>query len=156
MGVQVQWLYENRILHQQFYGELTTDDIIQMVAASEPLVAGGPQMVHTLVDALHLDKFPTNLATLRHAVAAPRNANLGWVIFVQNKNPLLKFLSAALAQVTISNVRFRIFDSYAAALAFLVDMDSTLDRAVLDVAIPTPPTITNATTPTITSEPTSP
>jgi len=139
MSVHVQWLYENRILHQQFYGELTTEDIIQLVVESEPLVTGSSQMVHTLVDALHLQRFPTNLAALRRAVASPHNKNLGWVIFVQNKNPLLKFLSAALAQVTINNVRFRIFDNYTAALEFLVDMDSTLDRAVLSIAVPNPP-----------------
>lgn len=139
MSARVAWLSENQVLHQQFYGQLVLKDMTDVVIRAQALVAAAPRTVHLLADTRYLDKFPTNLAVLRRAVAVPSSANLGWVVYVHNDNSLLKFFGGALSQFGSTRVRFRIFDNYAAALAFLVEMDSTLDPAIQRLTVPAPP-----------------
>lgn len=139
MPVHLQWLYKDRIVLQQFHGILTTEDITQMVDSSEKMVDQGTAPVHTLVDSMYLVKYPTNLATMRRAISTTPNTKLGWVILVQQNNPLLKFLGSMLAQLAVKNVRLRIFDNHVQALEFLVSMDSTLTDEVRHLALPVPP-----------------
>lgn len=121
---------------------MTTADITSVTETSQPLMAEGRQPVHTLVDARFVEKFPYNLGVLRQAVNSPASDKLGWVIMVNNGNPVLRFMSAVLAQTTIVNVRMRIFDSVDQALRFLASMDSTLGDEVLSVNVPDAPRIT--------------
>lgn len=141
MAARVDWLYRDRIIHQQFYGEMTTADITYVTETTQPMMNEGRQPVHTLVDARFVEKYPYNLGALRQAVNSPASDKLGWVIMLNNGNPILRFLSAVLAQTAIVNVRMRIFDTLDQGLRFLASMDSTLGEDVLEVTLPeTPPT----------------
>ncbi|MCS7070960.1 MAG: hypothetical protein NZM00_05600 [Anaerolinea sp.] len=141
MSAQVAWLYRDRIIHQQFYGDMTADDITYVTETTQPLMAAGTAPIHTLVDARFIRKYPTNLNALRKAVTTPASDKLGWVIMINNGNPVLKFLSAVMAQVTIVNVRMRIFETVDQALRFLLSMDSSLGEDVLTIVVPDAPPI---------------
>jgi len=141
MSAHVAWLYRDRIIHQQFYGQMTFQDITYVTETTQPMMEVGSAPIHTLVDARFVEKYPTNLTALRQAVTLPASDRLGWVIMLNNGNPVLKFLSVVLAQVTIANVRMRIFETLEQALRFLLSMDATLGEEVLAVTQPeTPPT----------------
>lgn len=142
MPSRVSWLYRDRILHQQFYGEMTTADITYLTETSQPMMAAGTAPIHTLVDARFVLKYPSNLNALRQAVSSPASDKLGWVIMINNGNPVLRFMSAVLAQTTVINVRMRIFDSVDQALRFLASMDTSLGNEVLSVTVPDAPRIT--------------
>lgn len=141
MSARVEWLYRDRIIHQQFYGNMTPDDITYVTEATGPLMAAGTMPIHTLVDARFVEKYPTNLQALRQAITSPASDRLGWVVMLNNGNPVLKFISAVLAQVAIINVRMRIFDTPEQALGFLLSMDSSLDRDLLTTPVPDAPRI---------------
>jgi hypothetical protein len=141
MSARVEWLYRDRIIHQQFYGNLTIADITYVTEATGPLMAAGAAPIHTLVDARFVEKYPANLPALRQAVTSTASDKLGWVIMLNNGNPVLKFISAVLAQVAIVNVRMRIFDTPDQALHFLLSMDSSLEADLLTTPVPDAPRI---------------
>ncbi|NDJ62854.1 MAG: hypothetical protein GYB67_17165 [Chloroflexi bacterium] len=135
MPYTVDWYLPERIMRIQLSEELTIADAEQLSNISPTYINQGTAPVHVLIDALTVEKYPTQIAQLSKVVKSKVDlAHLGWVIYA-TRSPLLKFVFSTVTQIAMPNVRLRVYETLDEALAFLVDRDVTL------VDLLPPPTI---------------
>lgn len=97
---------------------------------AENYLETGEAPVHNIIDATELGDFPKSLKVLRESSKySVEHPNAGWNILVGfSSNPLLKFLSSAVSQIT--GVKFKQVDSIEEAQAVLRRVDSSLVELV--------------------------
>lgn len=129
MAVEVKWLVKDAILFTYVYGKFVEEDINVMFETGFRLIEESEHApVHAIIKA-DLDENPS-LATLskmgRQRTTHPKS---GWSIIVMPTNPIVRFGADLMSQLI--KVRYRRVDSMEAALAFLKDLDSTIDWSKL-------------------------
>ncbi len=58
-------------MYHRIYGEMTVEDIRNLSKQSAHFRTIGTPLIHALIDLTELEKYPTNLATLRSAFTEP-------------------------------------------------------------------------------------
>lgn len=130
MPHSISWLVERRVVHERFYGIVTVEDVRAMNAVSRTYYASGDPPVHNFVDLLDIQRYPTNINQIRTALVNQPHPYLGWIVIVLRPNPLLKFITTVLVQLSSINARMRFCYSYKEAIAFLQSKDPTLPTEI--------------------------
>jgi hypothetical protein len=125
MPYNISWYIPDRVIHEEFYGTVNLEEVEQIQHIFAAYLDLGKAPVHVLVDMTRLEEYPKSVSQLKSAMVMMNNQNLGWVVII-NQNPVLKFLTSVMTQLTVSNVRFRLFDTLEDGLEFLKERDSTL------------------------------
>lgn len=130
MSYQVSWLVEKQIILAKMFDEITLESLVTMDNdLREHLRTGqADRLIHMIVDVLDVTKHPMNVAQLNQVTNARREANMGWLIII-NDNQFIKFIVNIITQLT--QTRFRNFQSIDEALEFLKSQDSRLDWSLL-------------------------
>ncbi|MGQ9909474.1 MAG: hypothetical protein ACUVS2_11630 [Candidatus Flexifilum sp.] len=139
MGFRVEWLYRDRVIFEQLYGDVTVGEIEAVAEALQTLAEAGQAPVHIINDVRSLRKYPINLKSIRQAVQVPASSNLGWLVVIQNDNPLVRFIAATIAQLVITDLRMSSVKTPEEALRFLLSRDPSLDEALLASVMPDAP-----------------
>lgn len=126
MPYEIFWHTDKRIIHERFYGQVTLDEIREVIARYMILVLEGDAPVHTLVDVSSVTRYPGNLNNLREMFDPDNDPGVGWILICGANNPLLRFLSSILTQVLLRKLRIRLFYSTEEAIGFLAEQDPTL------------------------------
>ncbi len=136
MPYSIRWYIQDEIVFQRVWGKATADEHRQMLSELNQVVESSPrQLVHIISDVAGV----TESIPIKDVVAIQRENgsadNVGWVIILGEKSPLVK-MGAAIG-TSIFKVRTRFFDSMDEVEPFLRQMDTTIswdkvDNTVLD------------------------
>ncbi|NDJ62855.1 MAG: hypothetical protein GYB67_17170 [Chloroflexi bacterium] len=128
MPCEIGWYIPERVIWQRFYGVVTSEELAEHSARSAEYIMAGTAPVHILVDATEIAKYPGNLKQLTDSANYASDTNkVGFVAHASTSNQLMRFLASLMTQMLVRNVQFRAFETVDAALAFLIDRDTTLD-----------------------------
>ena len=130
-----QFFPEQHLLYERAFGTLTLDEIAELHQGEIKAIEQANFPIHVLVDLRLLEHFPASLIEIKNKVSVIENQNLRWMILVINTNRVLKFLASVVMQIIFRHARYRVVNSMDEAVAFLEDMDSTLDLSSLPLQI---------------------
>lgn len=124
MPYEVRWYYPQRILLLRVYDTVTVEDIGLFGVKIREFANEAIPPMYTIIDALDVKQFPTNLNQLRQAATMERHPNVVWTILV-SQNKLINFITSVFTQ--LSGVTFRAFDSMEAAVEFIALKEPSLN-----------------------------
>ena len=127
------WYVQDRVIYHRPVGVETIEIVQQNNDDLVKLLDKGIPLVHVIVDARYLTKFPTSILKLSKATSFLSHPSIGWVITISN-NPLVTFLGGMLPQLG-SLTRYRVVSELDSALTFLKEQDSTLDWSTVNEAL---------------------
>src|SRR5689334_13277875 len=127
------WYILDRVIYHRPVGEETIEIVQQNNDDLVKLLDKGIPLVHVIVDARYLTKFPTSILKLSKATNFLSHPSIGWVITISN-NPLVTFLGGMLPQLG-SLTRYRVVSELDSALTFLKEEDMTLDWSSVNDAV---------------------
>lgn len=127
MPYSIEWYIDRRVTHQKLYDHITLDDVRGLNADSIAFQNAGTPLVHMIIDISKVEKFPTNLASIREMMKKQGDAEtVGWVLLVGAHNPVVRFIASIITQLSGENIHFRLIDSLNEAIDFLHEHDATL------------------------------
>ncbi|NDJ62856.1 MAG: STAS/SEC14 domain-containing protein [Chloroflexi bacterium] len=127
MPYTADWYLPSRVMLQRYSGTLAPDEITELGQLAAHYIGAGTAPVHILIDITDLERYPTNIKQIVNAVRHDSDTEkIGWVIYINSPNAVVKFMASVATQVLFQNVRLRLFETLDEALAFLLDRDVTL------------------------------
>lgn len=131
MSYKSRFYPEYHLFSQIIYGDISLDELRAIHQEVLNAIEAAETPFHMLFDLRRMQKFPTSIAQMKEVMHPIDDPNLRWIIMITNSNTVVKFVMSVLTQVLVKNARFRLFNSYEEAFAFLEEMDSTLDLSAL-------------------------
>jgi len=125
MGYEISWILEERVVHVQYDGVVTNEELRKSNYMAKHYVTNGNDgnVMHVVIDISQATKFPTDLKNLEDLLLSQENPGTGWVILV-GANRLARLLTATLSQLT--QIQFRAAPTIEDGLAFLAQRDPSL------------------------------
>jgi hypothetical protein len=126
MPYSMEWYIPGAIIFSNYSGYVTREEMRQsMIELTELMATTDRQIVHTISEVSEV----TEALPLKQVMDVMREANYkpsnGWAITVGEKKPMVKFVSNLARQLL--RMRTRTFDTMEEALAFLREVDSSID-----------------------------
>jgi len=126
MPTQTTWLIANHLIFSEFMNEISieelasaTDTIVEMIDSCDTI------LVHTLIDATTLTKYPQNIINLRKAsqdsFSHPR---FGWLVIYGAQDQLSMFFVNIVT--SFFKVRLKMVDTREEAIGFLKNIEQAL------------------------------
>lgn len=127
MAHTTEWYLENRIILTEFSETLTIEGLVANDSVILDMVQGGQAPVHLVIDVRQLDEFPTNISKIRNSARRYLMLdNMGWMVVVGFDNPIIRFLSSVITQMT--DINMIQVDDLDEAMARLQKVDLTLQE----------------------------
>lgn len=123
MPVEIRWCVPQRVLYVRYYRVLTIDSIQKAMDETNRLLAEGIPLVHSIMDVTDVESYP-KLAELARGLKFEHSDKQGWTIYV-GAHGIARFVASVTTQLAGS--RFRMYNTFDDALAFLIDQDITLE-----------------------------
>jgi hypothetical protein len=117
MPYTIDWLYPNRVLIIKMIGSADIEDAAKLNEILLGHLEQATVHLHMLLDFTEMTSFPLNVHKARGTQEYMKHPKFGWLIAYGSRNPVVKMLAAIVTQ--ISNIRWRLFDTHAEAIAFL-------------------------------------
>lgn len=128
MAYRMSWLQPDRLVLQEFWDEITAEDMRLAVQKFAEMLQQGTPPVHLLTDATGVKIYPKILSVYAKAFNyRPDPERIGWVVVMVPDHPIARFIANVVPQTGISGMRFRIVTDYAEAGEFLSRQDITLE-----------------------------
>jgi hypothetical protein len=128
MPIKLGWLVEHRITYQQYIGDVTLEEISQVSELGlHMLEETDVPLLHTVLDSTHLSSFPHKVGPLMKIVNSTlSHPKMGWMVSYggDGDNDILRFVANVVISAT--RTRHRVMNDYDEAVAYLMEMDSTL------------------------------
>ena len=122
------WEVEDHILYVRYWGDLTLAELTQSIdELVQALVGSGQPLVHLINDVSEVQKPVSVVDVAKMARQYQQPEQMGWLITVGEKNPLIRFSNSIAGQIL--GQRMRSFDTREEALAFLKSADASIDWA---------------------------
>ena len=120
------WFLESRIFYNEYWGDVTAEEIRQLAEFNlEYLDHSDAPLVHAFINIEAMGSFPVNLSALRDSTLTTlRHPKMGWLIAYGKNNRFVSFLIPLVTQ--LFQTRYRLFDTYEEAVAFLQSVDTSL------------------------------
>lgn len=116
MASKVYWVVENQVMLIKYAGTIATDDVIQAMQIGTEWLQRTNNTVHVINDLTAVDNVAPSFQKVGDILNVTRTFmqmdNLGLTFAFGADNPMVKFLSNLVPQV--SGINFRMFDTYAA------------------------------------------
>lgn len=120
MPVNVQWLLEKRVIHAQYSGDVSPEDVrYQYDTGIAMCNESDAALVHMIADVNDVTSYPMNFKELKGSFDK-KAENAGWVVLV-GENKFLRFISSVVGNVM--NLRFAYVNTWDEALHYLADRD---------------------------------
>ena len=131
------WLIENEVAFTRIFGAISSSDEIRspMFDIKEMLETSPRSLVHIIVDITGLEKTLPMAQSVQVTREVGVTSNLGWVLIVGARTPLIKF--AVNATASLFQRRLRNFDTHEEALDFLNRMDTNLSQNITSLKLET-------------------
>ena len=126
MPYNLSWLNEKRVVLETLSGVIDMDEATKAANTTAEFIQQGQAPVHLIVDVSGMEKFPTNVRSVRSISGYLNDPNLGWMVIV-GANHLVNFISTIVSQVV--NFQLSRAETVEKAVAFLEKQDATLTRA---------------------------
>jgi hypothetical protein len=124
MPFEIQHFPENHLILERFFGIITFDEIREVNRRFLELVEQNEMSVTTLIDLRLVEKYPASIRQIREVLSVSQNPYIGWVVILTNNNPLMKLAASVLTQVSVREVRFRLFEDPLEAVRFIESLHS--------------------------------
>lgn len=125
----VEWLVEDQVLLNILHGDITVDDLKSGVQRAGALIdASATQQCSIIIDARHINQYPTDLATLADATRNYERDRITYTILV-TRNRILSFLVTTMLKMLHQD--HRSYTNPAQALEFLAHDNAQLDLPAL-------------------------
>lgn len=101
------WHKPDKVVYAEVIGNFTEAELLEVSQQiRDDYLETGVKPVHVICDARSISEYPRNVLVIRRASEIYlKHPSMGWVIFIGFDNPLVRFLSNAVAQ--ISGVNFK-------------------------------------------------
>jgi hypothetical protein len=131
MPYEVKWMYENHLVYDRLFGDVTIQDAAETSQLLEQHLSEGHQagapLVHIIVDMSEATSTPFNLREIHQVMTHLKHPALGWTA-VLGPSKLVGMLASLITQ--LFKARYRTFQSIDEAVAFLKTQDQQLAAAV--------------------------
>ena len=129
MAYHYEWLLPKRVIFCYVSGTQSMDEARESFGELTSRLDAGEAPTHYVADLRHLDKLPTtNVREIQELVSFVNHPNLGWIVVIGRSNPTMTFVLTIVAKLT--GVRYRAVDTLQEAIAFLSNIDSSLNLDV--------------------------
>jgi hypothetical protein len=127
MPVDVNWLYENRVIKVRHYGKVTSAQLVASIEKSVELTRQGQWPVHTLVDGRDVEGAPdVALGDLRKLIPTVTEGS-GLMVVIQPRVRDRFFTSLGMQ---IAGARYKFAEDMESALMMLLEHDPTLNDTI--------------------------
>ncbi len=134
MSFRLSWAVEHRIILCQYIGHITLETVNEAARKAVPMVENGQQPIHFIMDVQEMSGLHYGVQEGASRQFPFDIHSIGWIVYVGSReNAFYQFMATALAQY--HGLRMRWFETMQEALAFLKDVDFSLD----DIDVDSPP-----------------
>lgn len=125
MSHSTDWYQEGHVILTTFSENLTIEELRENDAVILDMVSSSNEKVHLVIDVTKLKKFPTKVGEIRQSAARYlQRDNMGWLVVIGFSNPLIRFLSSVITQ--LSNINLIQVDSIDEAITRLQKIDPVI------------------------------
>lgn len=127
MPIDVDWLYEKRVLKVRHHGKITAAQLIASMEQTAEMTRQGQSPVHSIIDSRDSEGSPdVGIGDLRKLIPTVPEGT-GMLVVIQN-GAMDRFLTALGMQ--IAGARYKFAQDEAAALKILLEHDPSLQNIV--------------------------
>ena len=127
MPHEITFYPQHHLLYERGFGIIPLDEVAEVYQTNIETLAQAKEPIHILMDLRETEQIQASLIELRKVMQPIDSPNLRWMVLVIEGNPLLQFLSSVLIQIVRRNTRHRLFKTMEEAVAFLQEMDTSID-----------------------------
>jgi len=126
MTIDISWQQPRRVIYERFYGTITIEEMTAIQQEFIRYLNDGDAPVHAIIDLGGVRDFPKSLTQIRQGLVTTGTTQLGRVVLVTGKNPLVKFISSVISQLILKNAQYALCDSLDEAVRILRDRDPSV------------------------------
>lgn len=127
MVYSIGWFVDKQIVYMRHWGEVPAQEVHTVLQEFNQYAEQSDHpLVHCLIDLADVTKHPSGLEVPKILRGFKPHARSGWTLSIGEKNPLIKFVSTLVRQLSGQH-RQRAYDTFEEAFDFLKQADSTID-----------------------------
>lgn len=131
MPVKTQWYVPDAVIYVQFWGETTVEDMQQYIHDAYQLSdLSSRSLVHVIADSSRVTKGINIKEVMKTISNVKPHPKAGWNITVGEKDKIIRFTTDVARQLL--RLRTRSFNTIDEAVAFLKDIDHSIDWTTTD------------------------
>jgi hypothetical protein len=125
MAFRHEWVIPGKVFYGKYWGEVGNTDVAAITQDTSERLAAAVDRLHYIADSMNVTQMPKSLGAVRQIIDLVRSPKTGYYIVIGHPQMIVDFFITAI--VTITKVRFFRASSYEDAIAFLKEVDQTLD-----------------------------
>ena len=126
MALKTRWYVQDAVIYVQFWGETSIDDMRQYIEDAYELSDQSERsLVHVIADSSNVTKGVNIKDVMKTLANVKPHPKAGWNITIGEKDKLIRFTTDVARQLL--RLRTRSFDTMDQAIAFLKDIDHSID-----------------------------
>jgi len=126
MALKTRWYVQDAVIYVQFWGETSVDDMRQYIQDAYELSDQSERsLVHVIADSSNVTKGVNIKDVMKTLANVKPHPKAGWNITIGEKDKLIRFTTDVARQLL--RLRTRSFDTMDQAIAFLKDIDHSID-----------------------------
>lgn len=133
MPFEHRWFIEGRLVYIRQWGTVILEESLAIDDTLIQYGASSPEIVHGIVDTRGAEKFEIDPKALVQNFKERGSPTTGWVLTLRS-NKLQALMTEMMAQP--QQVKHRAFENLADALAFLADVDESLEALIPTMDVP--------------------
>ena len=110
MPIDISWIQPNRVIYERFHGTITLEEMSAIQQEFLNYLNEGDAPVHAIIDLSAVRDFPKSISQIRKGLVSTGNTQLGRVVLVTGKNPVLRFISSVISQLILKNAQYTLCD----------------------------------------------
>ena len=126
MPIEISWQQPRRVIYERFYGTITIEEMTAIQQKFIAFLNEGDAPVHAIIDLGGVRDFPKSLSQIRGGLVSTGNTQLGRVVLVTGKNPLVRFISSVISQLILKSAQYALCDSLDEAVRILRERDPSV------------------------------
>ncbi len=131
MPVKTQWYVPEAVIYTQFSGETSIEDMHQYIRDAYRLSdLSNRSLVHVIADSSRVTKGVNIKEVMKTVSSVKPHPKAGWNITIGEKDKLIRFTTDVARQLL--HLRTRSFNTIDEALAFLKDIDHSINWTAID------------------------
>ena len=126
MPIDISWQQPRRVIYERFYDTVTIEEMSAVQKKFLDYLTEGEAPVHSIIDLSAMHDFPKSLSQIRQGLISTGNIQLGRVVLITGKNPVIRFISSVISQLLLKNAQYTLCDSLEEAVHYLRDRDPSV------------------------------
>ncbi|MEO8395293.1 MAG: STAS/SEC14 domain-containing protein [Chloroflexota bacterium] len=126
MPIDISWQQPRRVIYERFHGTITLEEMTAIQQEFLKYLNEGEAPVHAIIDLSGVRDFPKSISQIRQGLVSTGNTQLGRVVLVTGKNPMVRFISSVISQLILKNAQYALCDSLDEATRILRDRDPSV------------------------------